>query len=79
MTRSLTREEYLGNAELILRSTLVDTELILRSTILHSRGSGQRGGTILTSLGSEQRQPWPRKLSSPQTGEGHHDTSECED
>jgi hypothetical protein len=42
----------LDNAELILRSTLANAELILRSTFLHSRGSGQRGSTILTSLGS---------------------------
>ncbi|CAG8882007.1 unnamed protein product [Penicillium nalgiovense] len=33
----------------------------------------------LTSLGSWQRQPWSRRLSSPQAREGHHDTSECED
>ncbi|OQE61528.1 hypothetical protein PENNAL_c0282G00445, partial [Penicillium nalgiovense] len=30
---------------------------------------------ILTSLDSEQRQLWPRKLSSPQAGEGHYDAS----
>ncbi|CAG8214550.1 unnamed protein product, partial [Penicillium nalgiovense] len=29
--------------------------------------------------GSWQRQPWSRRLSSPQAREGHHDTSECED
>ncbi|CAG8249144.1 unnamed protein product, partial [Penicillium nalgiovense] len=30
-------------------------------------------------LGSWQRQPWSRRLSSPQAREGHHDTTECED
>ncbi|CAG8147437.1 unnamed protein product [Penicillium salamii] len=34
---------------------------------------------ILTSLGSSQRQPWPRRRSSPQAREGHRDTAECED
>ena len=34
---------------------------------------------ILTSLGSWQRQPWPRQLSSPQAREGHYDASKCED
>ncbi|CAG8892875.1 unnamed protein product [Penicillium nalgiovense] len=52
---------------------------ILRSTFLHSRGSWQRGSASLTSLGSWQRQPWSRRLASPQAREGHHDTSECED
>jgi len=52
---------------------------ILRSTFLHSPGSWQRGSASLTSLGSWQRQPWSRRLSSPQAREGHHDTSECED
>jgi len=52
---------------------------ILRSTFLHSRGSWQRGSASLTSLGSWQRQPWSRRLSSPQAREGHHDTTECED
>ncbi|CAG8103908.1 unnamed protein product, partial [Penicillium nalgiovense] len=33
----------------------------------------------LTSLGSWQRQPWSRKLSSPQAKEGHYDASKCED
>ncbi|CAG8144620.1 unnamed protein product, partial [Penicillium nalgiovense] len=51
----------------------------LRSTFLHSRGSWQRGSASLTSLGSWQRQPWSRRLSSPQAREGHHDTPECED
>ncbi|CAG8907176.1 unnamed protein product [Penicillium nalgiovense] len=48
-------------------------------TFLHSPGSWQRGSASLTSLGSWQRQPSSRRLSSPQTREGHHDTSECED
>jgi hypothetical protein len=52
---------------------------ILRSTFLHSRGSWQRGSVSLTSLGSWQRQPWSRRLSSPQAREGHHDITECED
>ena len=52
---------------------------ILRSTFLHSRGLWQRGSANLTSLGPWQRQPWSRRLLSPQAREGHHDTSVCED
>jgi hypothetical protein len=64
----------------------------LRSKFLHTQGSlavNEHFFTlaglvaarehILTSLGLQQRQPWPRKLSSPQAREGYYDASKCED
>ncbi|CAG8089792.1 unnamed protein product [Penicillium nalgiovense] len=66
----------LGNAAVSCR------ELVNAAVSCGSHLSSQRPPaefTCLTSLGSWQRQPWSRKLSSPQAKEGHYDASKCED
>ncbi|CAG7966594.1 unnamed protein product, partial [Penicillium nalgiovense] len=79
----------LDDAEPILRSTLDDAEPILRGLLLTQTHPAKHLFTLaglmaarehnLTSLGSWQRQPRPRRRSSPQAREGHRDTAECED
>ncbi|KAJ5474046.1 hypothetical protein N7475_003612 [Penicillium sp. IBT 31633x] len=66
------------DAEPILRDTVVDAESILRSTFLHSRGSWQRGSTVLHrwARGSDSRDHGD---SQARRQEGHHDTWECEE
>ncbi|CAG8413739.1 unnamed protein product, partial [Penicillium salamii] len=68
--------DTVDNAEPILRDTVDNAEPILRGLLLTQTYPAKHP---LTSLGSWQRQPWPRRRSSPQAREGHRDTSECED
>jgi hypothetical protein len=56
---------------------IVDADLSCEAPFYTRGAHGSEGS--LTSLGSWQRQPWSRKLSSPQAREGHYDVSKCED